>query len=86
MLSGKPGILKSVGLIYQRRKVHGALATDCLWLRKLQNMSCILPIVAGKNKQIQENSFFDRIGRMGFNRDVPYFLNHFGTTTSYLGS
>ena len=37
-------IVKSVGLICQRRKVHGALATDCLLLRKLPETQGILPI------------------------------------------
>jgi hypothetical protein len=36
-------ILKSVGLIYQRRKVHGAFATDALSLSKLPRTTCIVP-------------------------------------------
>jgi hypothetical protein len=47
-------ILKSVGLICQRRKAHGALATDCLLLREFPETPTILPIISGKNKQIQE--------------------------------
>ena len=39
-------VLKSVGLIYHRRKVHGAFATDCLSLIKLPKTCHTLPVLS----------------------------------------
>ena len=44
-------IVESVGMLYQRRKIHGAFATDSLSLCKLPNTYRILRIVPAKNKQ-----------------------------------